>query len=361
MFAPTRYLEWARVFYGKVRCDLATSGIPSVPIAELGVPPPGELDDPAGWAHLRAAIARYNAVPESEAIAALGTTHALWLAYSSLTSPGDEVLVERPGYEPVSRIAEGLGLRVRSFERDPVAGFALDPDRVRQALTPATKVVAISNLHNPSGTRASDASLAEVAELTRRSGARLMVDEVYAPFDELTDASGVFRGSARRLGNDVVTVGSLTKCYGLGPQRIGWVLGPVEVVARAEDAITASCGMLPLPHAHAAAHAFAQIDRLAARSRALLSDKRSRVTQWVRARGYGWSEPAAGLFGFVRIPGAGDLRPKLEAAARAGEVLVAPGSFFGVPDGFRLAWSRPVAVIDAGLERLAAVLEREDP
>ena len=355
MFAPTRYLEWARRFYGKVRFDLATSGMPTVPTAELGVPDPAVLDDPTGWPRLREAIETHNDVPLGEAVAALGTTHALWLAYASLTQPGDEVLVESPVYEPLVRIAEGVGARVAFFERDP-ATYALDPERIARAMTPRTRVVAVTTLHNPSGARASDAALRECARLVGRHGGWLLVDEVYAQFDDLADAAGVFRASARGLAPNIVAVSSLTKCYGLGPHRIGWMLGPPDAVRNADDAITASCGMLPLAHAHAALHAFARIGDLAARARAILGRKRERVADWMRDAGLRWSAPTAGLFGFATVPGAGDLTPVIEAAAREHGVLVAAGSFFGVPNGFRLAWTADEATLEEGLAALSAVL-----
>src|SRR5580658_9384658 len=117
MFAPTRYLAWARRVHGQARYDLASSGMPTFPLAELGVPEASRLDDPTGWIRLREAIAHYNDVPGGEAVATLGTSHALWLAYASLTSSGDEVLVEDPAYEPLLRAVEGVGARVRRFER----------------------------------------------------------------------------------------------------------------------------------------------------------------------------------------------------------------------------------------------------
>jgi aspartate/methionine/tyrosine aminotransferase len=356
MFEPTRYLDWARRAYGQARYDLATSGIPGVPAAELGAPDVATLDDPSAWPRLRDAIATYNDVPPSEAIAALGTTHALWLAYATLTSPGDDVLVETPGYEPLVRIAQGVGARVVTFERDPHRGFAVDPGHIARAMTPRTRVVAISNLHNPSGVRASADALRSAARVAASGGATLLVDEVYAPFDALVDGSGVFRESARKLAPNVVAVSSLTKCYGLGAQRIGWLLGPAEVVARAEDAVTASCGMLPLGHAHLALHAFDRIAPLAERARALLAGKCERVARWVESEGLAWSAPTDGLFGLVTLPGAGDITAALEDAAREHEVLVAPGSFFGVPNGFRLAWSAPTELLDQGLARLAQAL-----
>src|SRR5271154_6214446 len=168
MFAPTRYLDWARRFYGQVRFDLATSGVAGVSAAE-------------------------RAGPVGGASAALGTTHALWLAYASLTAPGDDVLVEAPGYEPLTRIAEGVGARVVTFERPAGERFALDPDRIARAMTPRTRVVAVSNLHNPSGVRADADSLRAGARVAGSHGAVLLVDEVYAPFDALVDRGGVFR------------------------------------------------------------------------------------------------------------------------------------------------------------------------
>jgi aspartate/methionine/tyrosine aminotransferase len=358
MFQRTRYLEWASRHYGKVRYDLASSGMPTVPLIELGVPDAASLEEPAGWHVLREAIAAYNDVPRDEAIASLGTTHGLWLAYTSLSGAGGDVLVEEPTYEPLLRIAEGVGSRVVRFLRDPKDRFAIDPDRVANAMTPRTKLIVVTNLHNPSGVRAGDDELRAVARLAESRGAFLLVDEVYAPFDDLVDGTGVFRTTSRKLGPNVIAVSSLTKCYGLGPQRIGWLLGPPEIVSRSEDAVTATCGMLPLVHAHVGAHAFRQIGALAERARGILAGKRRRVAAWAKAQGFFWSAPESGLFGFAMLPGSTDLTPLIEAAAREREVLVAPGAFFGVPSGFRVAWSAPVEVLDEGLARVAEVLKQ---
>jgi aspartate/methionine/tyrosine aminotransferase len=219
----------------------------------------------------------------------------------------------------------------------------------------------VTSLHNPTGVRASDEAIRQAARVAEAGGARLLVDEVYAPFDALVDAAGVFRGSARKLAPNVVAVSSLTKCYGLGPQRIGWLLGPADAIAQAEHTVTATCGSLPLSHAHLGVHAFSRVAWLAERARAVLDGKRERVAAWVRAQGWAWSAPSEGLFGFVRIPGAGDLTPAIEAAAREREVLVAAGSFFGVADGFRLAWSAPHDRLDEGLSRLAEALRDATP
>ena len=359
MFRPTRYLLWARRFFGRARFDLATSGIPAPSIGELGVPGPAKLDDSSGWAQVREAIAAHSDVGFGETVATLGTSHALWVAYASLVEPGDEVVVEEPTYEPLLRAAEGVGAHIVRFERPRSERFALDPERVARATTQRTRVIAITNLHNPSGTRASDDALRAIALIAASHGAVLLVDEVYAAFDSFVDANGTFLGTARKFAPNVVTVSSLTKCYGLGTHRIGWLLGPPEVVQRAEHVLDATCGMLPLSHANIALGAFARIVTLARRSQSLLADKRLVVDAWARSQRLDWSAPAEGLFGFAVVPGAGDLTAPIEAAARDREVLVVPGSFFGVPNGFRLAWSAPREVLDEGLRRLGDVLRDE--
>src|SRR5579872_844726 len=357
MYAPSRYLEWARRRYGKVAFDLATSGMPTVMVGELpGAAEDADAGDLRRQDLLRGAIAAHNAVPVAEAIATLGTTQAYWLACATMTGPGDDILVEAPGYEPLTRIAEGVGARVTTFERVAADRFRVDPERVAAALTPRTRLIVVTNLHNPSGVRTDDSTLRELAKLAARTGAWLLVDEVYAEFDALVDERGVFEGSARRLAANVVAVSSLTKCYGLGPHRIGWMLAPADVVANAEHTMTAACGALPLSHAQQACRTFHAIQTLAAKSRTHLDGKRDLVARWVAENGFGWSAPEEGLFALVTLAGRGDLTATIESAAHEHEVLVAAGSFFGVPNGFRLAWSAPRDKLSEGLSRLSAAL-----
>jgi hypothetical protein len=247
---------------------------------------------------------------------------------------------------------------VRHFSREASEGFALDAARIGRAMSPQTRLVVVTNLHNPTGVRAGDDVLGEVAQVVAAGGAYLLVDEVYAEFDALVDASGVFAGSARKLGAHVLAVSSLTKCYGLGPERVGWLLGPEDVIGRAGDALLASTGHMPRSYLRTARAAFAELPALAARTRDLLAGKRQRVASWVASKGLAWSAPAAGLFGFVTVPGAVDLTPVIEAAVIDRQVIVAPGAFFGVPNGFRLAWSIPGDRLDEGLRRLGEALER---
>ncbi|HVJ91541.1 MAG TPA: pyridoxal phosphate-dependent aminotransferase [Labilithrix sp.] len=352
MFGPTRYLSWATAFYGKVAYDLASSGIPAPKWIELGIPTP-DIDDVSAVGSLRKAIALYNDVPPEEVVPALGTSHALFLAYAALLSPGDEILVETPGYEPLTRVAEGLGAHVRTFERRAEDGYRVVPKRVAAAMSSRTRAIVVTSLHNPSGIRVDHEVVRELATLAEAHGAYVIVDEVYAPFDALP-LDGVFRRSTRKIAPNVVAISSLTKCYGLGMYRLGWILGSGDVVDRANAASIATFGHLPLAHASYGVAAFSALGTLARRAKSLVGEKRGLAEQWAKSLPNAqWSAPADGLFGLVTLPGRGDLLPRIEARAREAGVLVCAGTFFGAPESFRLSWaSCDSKRFEEGLERL---------
>lgn len=366
MIPRVAYLDWAIERIGSSPFDLASSGIPNLPLHELhgGAEPPPGIDDPGSWEALQADIARHNAVPADEALATLGTAQAVALAYAALAAPGDAILVESPTYEPLVALTAAAGARVTRFERSAERGFAIDPEAVEAKLTPDTRLVVVSSLHNPTGIRTSDATLRDLAARLLARGVHLLVDEVYAPFDAFVDDRGVFPGSARRLGPNVLAASSLTKCYGLGFQRFGWLLGPADVVARAAGVLRATCTMLPLAHAAYFRRALGSVIPLAERARRLLGGKRARVEAWLRAEHpeLRWSAPTSGLFGFAELldrPGL-DLRASIELGAHEHGVLVVPGVFFEMPSGFRLSWSIDEARLDEALGRLSRVLRDRD-
>lgn len=357
MFPPIDYLRWASRHYGKVSFDLGRSGVSGPDRPALEVPSGSESFE--RWDELRNRIARYNDVTGEEAVPTLGATHGLWAAYAALLSPGDEALIERVTYEPMHRIAEGIGAKIARFERSPVRRFALDPALVARSITERTRVVALTNLHNPGGVRADDDAIREVARIAARRGAHVLVDEVYAPFGSLCDARGVWGKSARKLAPNVVAVGSLTKCYGLGAHRIGWLLGPPEIVARAEDALVASLGHAPLPWMAMGAVAFDRLPAFAQWSRAMIADKSARVEDWFASRPhFAWSASREGLFGFaVDTRTQHNLTERIERGVHDHGVIVAPGAFFGVPNAFRVAWSIEGEKLDEALRRLARVMD----
>ena len=120
-----------------------------------------------------------SGVPVESIVQAQGTSMANHLAMAALVEPGDEVLIEEPSYGAILSTAEYLGAKIRRFPRKFESGFQLDPREVERNISARTRLIVITNLHNPSGVRTTDSKLRMVGEIARSMGAHVLVDEVY--------------------------------------------------------------------------------------------------------------------------------------------------------------------------------------
>ncbi|MGE5062533.1 MAG: pyridoxal phosphate-dependent aminotransferase, partial [Myxococcales bacterium] len=192
------YMHWAK-FKPHVRFALTGSEVPhfrmdSFPISIADL----DLDGASHprYAPLREAIAhRYEVTPD-QVVAADGTSMANFVAMAALISPGDEVLIEQPTYEPMLNAASFLGADIKRFDRRPEEGFAIDVGRL--PLSERTRLIVITNLHNPSSVLSNDNDLRGLGEAAKRVGARVLVDEVYL------DSAVPPRCSAAHLGAEFV-------------------------------------------------------------------------------------------------------------------------------------------------------------
>jgi len=350
VLADIRYLAWAEPRYEVAPFNLALSGIPWIPAAEIDVDS-AQLETTATVRRFADAIATWTGVGAEQVVPALGCSQALWLACKAIIEPGDEVLVEYPTYEPLWRVPEGLGAKVQRFGRRAQDGFTLDVSRLESALSGRRmRAVLVSAPHNPSGMAIPRATIAAAARVCERAGAWLVVDEVYAGLDDT--ARDKSPGTARTAGPNVIAVSSLTKCWGLAWARAGWLIGPPDIVRRAFVALR-HMGWNGTPYAAFGLSALARIDALTARARSIVAGKRALVDEWVRARPrLAWKVPDVDLFGLVHVEGAGDLRAAIERAHAGHGVLVAPGTFFGVPEAFRLSWTVGTDKLETALELL---------
>ena len=346
------YGAWMQRFIPLVQFDLATSGVlPSnmEPPCYENVTAPKEAAN-----KLRMAIARRFRLDFDEVLPVMGASQGLWLGYSALLRPGETVVVENPTYERLLRSAFSIGANVLRFDRLAHEGFTIDIDRILACVTPSTRVVTITNPHNPSGVQTSDGVLRMLAERLAERGTYLFVDEVYAPF---FSPNGLPE-TARRLAPNVVATGSLTKAYGLGSKRVGWLLGPAGIIAPAASNFDTVCGAPPLSWTIASEASLAKIGALSAGVCDELAKKRTCVASWIEnSPNLSWSNPQKGIFALVSAQSDDDLRPVIEVGAARHDVLVVPGIFFGVPNSFRLSWSIALPRLEEGLARLSAVLK----
>ena len=186
MSSPARtkrslYMEWAKTC-SHARYNLATSGLIGVPRAEF----PRNLDEleitaPGGYGYppLQQRLAQHCGVPEECVVAAAGTSMANHLAMAALLEPGDEVLLEQPAYGPLLDVLNYLGARAKRLPRRFEARFAVGLDELQRAITPATRLVVLTNLHNPSGALLSAEMVGAIGKLALRAGVRVLMDEVY--------------------------------------------------------------------------------------------------------------------------------------------------------------------------------------
>jgi aspartate/methionine/tyrosine aminotransferase len=301
---------------------------------------------------LRRAIAAKHGVSAEQVVAVDGTSMANFLAMAALIKPGDDVLAEHPAYEPMTAAASFLGARLTRFERRRQDGFAIDPDAVERALTPATRLILITNLHNPSGVLAGEAELGRIAALAESVGARVLVDEVY-----LDSAFAETPRSAVHLGPVFISTSSLTKVYGLSGLRCGWILAEPALAER----MWRLNELFGVAQAHQAERlgciAFARLDEIAAGTLELLDRNHALANAFLAGRDDLDCPPVrTGITIFPRRKG-GEV-DRLHALLRdTYETSVVPGRWFGAPDHFRVGLGGPSDMVAEGLERIGHALD----
>lgn len=356
--ASAPYMEWAKT-RPRPAIDLAGSNLVActlddLPGAREAVDIAGE--SPEGYPPLLDAIAaRYGVGAESVATAG-GCSGANFLACAALLEGGDEVLCESPFYDPMPAAARMLGGTVKFFSRRFEDGYDVDVEAVEASLTPRTRLVLLSNPHNPSGALASSASLSALGALGEARGFHVLVDEVY--LDTLHDGKPA---PAATLSPAFVSTNSLTKAYGLASLRCGWTLASPALtrkIRRARDVVDV---WAPMPSDRLAVVAFRNLDRLAARAKGIVETNRAAVAAWLASRPDLECVLSRATVAFPLLSGAPDAGPFVERLFAQTGTAVAPGHFFGAPAHFRLAFGGPPDRVAAGLAAISTVLDAPRP
>ena len=302
-------------------------------------------------------------MPESGVTTAQGASGANFLVCAALLEHGDDVLVERPGYDALLGMPQFLGARTVRFDRSFSDGFAVDPDRVRQALTPRTRLIVLTSPQNPTGVVVDRAALREVGRIAEARGAHVLVDEVYLDAARSrSEAQPSTIETAVALGDVFISTSSLTKSYGLSGLRCGWILSSPGVAERVRHVRRTMDGAGSIVTARLAALAFSQIDRLSSRAQAILQANQPLVRAFLQSRPeLEWVQPEGGTVVFPRIQGVDDATPFAERLLEERETAVVPGRFFDAPAHFRLGFGGPTATLELALEAIAAALDTRTP
>lgn len=356
---PIAYLRWAKN-RPPVRFDLSTSGVPEAGPEDFGAAPedlhPALRHDPPDE-HLRDLIARRYGVPPEHVLPLPAASGANCLAMAALWHRGDRVLVETPHYEPLLRVAEWLGLRVDMLPRAPERDYVPDLHAIADALRRGVRGVILTNLHNPTGRAIPFDFFPTLGAALQRHDGWALIDEVYLDFARICGNSQGTR-SAASLHERIVVSGSLTKVYGLGGLRLGWLLGPphvLEAVAHILDYFTV---VNPVPSMRLALRAMLNLERLEQRTRTLWSAGRSVLDAWLQRCPHLRSAGNDGaVFEWIALPEGIDADTLAAHLRRRYDTLVVPGSFFDAPGFLRVGFALPPDDLAEGLDRLARAVD----
>src|SRR5207248_10360160 len=344
---------WSKT-QSRARFNLATSGVAPFPLRELPVNLQ-ELeingDNSYGYAPLQEAIAAHHDVDPDCVVESAGTSMANHLAMAAIIEPGDEVLIEHPAYGPILDVAQYLDAKVKRFSRRENNGWAVDADGIRRAITSRTRLIVITNLHNPTSVFTPDAVLCEIGDIARSVGAFVLVDEVYL--------DAVYKDTPRtsfHIGTELVVTSSLTKVYGVSGLRCGWILARPDLAWKMRRLNDLYAATALYPGELLSVVAFEHLKLLLERGRRVVEADRKLLRDFLTR------QPALlavqtdwGTTAFVRLR-KGNANSFLERLRMEFETSAVPGRFFEMPDYFRIGMGVNTEMFAEGLNRIARAL-----
>ena len=353
-----RYMRWAKQHSGVHRFDLTLSAAPAVPLAPVLHPEvPRQVPTGDGDLGLEELIAARYRVQATEVLFVPGSTLGNYLLASVLISTGDRVLVEHPAYENLPGLVRLMGAEVVPLPRSAENNWLPDPDDVEDAFRSGIRFLLLTDLHNPTGVRLPPELIADLTLRADRHGARILIDEVYRDF--LPGPAGTaYQGSD----GPVIVTTSLTKVYGLGAMRAGWILCSGQIREQAAHMLDYLTVLPPAPMAYAAEQALREADQRQEAARRSVEPGRALFKKWASSRPEVICiEDTAGVVAFPAFAGINDTLPLCEWLRNEHSVALVPGEFFGDPGRVRLTVGAGVEVLEPALELLGAALDRFRP
>jgi aspartate/methionine/tyrosine aminotransferase len=347
-------MHWSKT-QSRAQFNLATSGVAPFPLRELPVDLK-ELeingDNSYGYAPLQQAIAAHHGVDPECVVESEGTSMANHLAMAAIIEPGDEVLIEHPAYGPILDVGQYLQANVKRFRRVEENGWAIDPEEVRRCITPKTRLIVITNLHNPTSAFTPVPVQREIGDIAHSVGAFVLVDEVYldAVYDDTPRTSF-------HLGPEFVVTSSLTKVYGVSGLRCGWILAQPDVAWKMRRLNDLYAATPVFPGELLSVAAFKHLNLLRERGRHIVEADRKLLRDFLA------EQPAIsavrtdwGTTSFVRLVN-GDADAFLERLRSEFDTSAVPGRFFEMPDHFRIGMGVDSEMFAEGLNRISRALK----
>lgn len=357
-FAEFPLLDWIGTHAARAKnAAIATSGVMEFPLdalpfdlkkVDLHVP---NLD---GDARLIEELSGIYGAESDRMLETIGASEANFLVMAALADRGDRVVMESPTYGSLPGIAASLKLKVVPLERDFHRGFELDLEALKEAARKGTKLVVLTNLHNPSGVAIPKATMKGALEIANDAGALLHVDEIFRDFGDAVP-------SAAELGGRATVTASMSKLYGLGWTRIGWIIGPdAKTVMRLRRARRLVAGAGSTMGGAVAAWALHEQARFIARAKGIVAENYRLLDEWAEATpGVNLVRPQGGPIAFpqVGLPKGKTAKTVALDLLNGAAVLTTPGELFGRPGHFRIGCGGDPARTAEALAALGAALQ----
>jgi len=345
-----------------VEYDLSESGVLPVSLGELvemGFDLDWALETPLtysqgnGTPELREALARlYPGAGIDDIEVTNGTSEANYMVSLSLLKEGDEFALEVPNYMQLWGVPRSLGAKVNKFHLRQDHDWEPDWEEFEAAVNPGTRLVYMSNPNNPTGSVLSRQAMERIVARCEEMEAYLIADEVYLGAEIHRQRTPSFWGMSDRV---IVTSG-LSKAYGIPGVRIGWIVGPPEIVQECwtqHDSVTICPSKLSDAIARIAVEERNR-EALYNRGRTLLQENLKIIEKWVSGLGEGFSfrAPEAGAICFIRYPGDYLSTELCERIRQRQNTLIVPGSYLGMEGYLRIWLGAKPEYLREGLRRV---------
>ena len=349
--------------YLRIRCNLSESSVSDQRLSDLDISVPSDLLLPyaehRGSAGLRALIAEDNVgVDPDDVLITGGAASALFIVATSLLAREDHVIVVRPNYATNIETPKAIGCEITYVDLSFENGFRIEFDTLDSMVRANTKVISVTNPHNPTGTMLNQDELARLATLAKTKGCYLLVDETYRDLS--------FAGKlpvATTLGDHVISVSSLSKAYGVPGLRVGWIVARgaalQEILLAAKEQISI-CGSVI--DEWVAEKILARRHEILNHTLKEMRDRLGLISAWIdREPSLEWVPPAGGVVCFPRMnipPSA--VNHFYDRLLKEHGTYVGPGHWFEMPDTyFRLGYGWPSqAELQGGLDAISTTLRQ---
>ncbi len=314
------------------------------------------VPNPWGLPGLKELISSKYGINAQNIILTRGATNAIFLICQCLLEHKDEVLVETPCYEPLWRTPELVGARVTFISRrEPVYSF--DLREIAQKVSKKTRLIILTNIHNPTGSFLSVDNLLKILEVvrTKNKETKILVDEVYLDFLDERPPPAVL------LDNGFITISSLTKVYGFNILRCGWIAAEEKILRRIRYNQVFVDGIGSRYLEAISTIVMENLDEYRALSRNVVSKNRQvlseMMTPLINKGKICGSLPDAGCLYFPEIPGIKNTDALVDYLKNEHKVCVVPGKFFGKQNHIRISFGGTPNKLREGLKRFVQGLD----